>query len=350
MRSAAGGHHDVQDLGLRHRDADLGELRGVADDEPVHHPLVAVEDPLDVGGAPVALLASDGMFGNSVQFGRPTLYRVVPASGSRTIGPVTPPLAAGPRDRAPIPRDPPPPGAAAVAAAGAGVRHARRGPARLAPVRPARDRRSQPRPGAGRPDRRLPARVDRRLPVRGRATCTRRTTRASRSCPTAELPWYRITWDESRRDHDGSRVRRARPARRGAAGPDPAGRAAVLDRLRAARRHRLVLAADQPGPGDPRGPGRGGHPGAGQARGQPPGLRPRRAAVPGRAARRAGPPSASSAGTSCCRAIEPTACSGARGVASCGPASAGRVAADRPSRRAERSSWPSWSRTGPSSR
>src|SRR6476646_1121243 len=41
---------------------------------------------------PGPLLTSDGMFGNPVQFGRPTLYRVVPARGSRTIGPVPPPL------------------------------------------------------------------------------------------------------------------------------------------------------------------------------------------------------------------------------------------------------------------
>src|SRR6476661_7066331 len=41
---------------------------------------------------PGPLLTSDGMFGNSVQFGRPTLYRVASASGSRTIGPVTPTL------------------------------------------------------------------------------------------------------------------------------------------------------------------------------------------------------------------------------------------------------------------
>ena len=48
----AGGHHDVQDLGLGHRDADLGELRGVAADEPVHHPRrSASTTALDVGRA-----------------------------------------------------------------------------------------------------------------------------------------------------------------------------------------------------------------------------------------------------------------------------------------------------------
>ena len=52
MRRRPAADHDVQDLGLGHRDADLGELRGVAADQPVHHPLVAVEDPLDVGASP----------------------------------------------------------------------------------------------------------------------------------------------------------------------------------------------------------------------------------------------------------------------------------------------------------
>ena len=45
----------------------------------------------------------------------------------------------------------------------------RRRPARLAPVRPARGRRAQPRPGAARAGRRLPPRVDRPLAVRGPA-------------------------------------------------------------------------------------------------------------------------------------------------------------------------------------
>ena len=48
------------------------------------------------------------------------------------------------------------------------------------------------------------------------AGCSRRTTRASRSCPTAELPWYRVTWDRARERTRGG-VRRPRRPRRGAA-------------------------------------------------------------------------------------------------------------------------------------
>ena len=245
-----------------------------------------------------------------------TLYRVVPAGASRTIGPVTPPAPAGPRDRAPVPRDPPPARAAALAAAGAGVASCAwwTGSARSSSTRS-------------------------RSPV---GTTT--------SCWLARIAGYRRAWTDGllyadaralrdlqqgplhrpdRRaavvpDHLGPRAAESRRSRRSTStpplveellGPDPARGAAGLDRLRAARRDRLVLAADQPGPGDPRGARRGGHPRARPARRQPPGLRPRRAPVPGRAPRRAGPPSATSAATSCCRATAPTACSGARGAA-----------------------------------
>jgi hypothetical protein len=46
----AGGHHHVQHFGLRHRDAHLGELRRVRLHEPMHHPVVPVDDRLDLGG------------------------------------------------------------------------------------------------------------------------------------------------------------------------------------------------------------------------------------------------------------------------------------------------------------
>ena len=52
--------------------------------------------------------------------------------------------------------------------------------------------------------------VDRRAAVRGRGGCTRRTTRASSLVPTAELPWYRVTWDRARASTRGRHVRRAR--------------------------------------------------------------------------------------------------------------------------------------------
>ena len=51
-----GRHHDVQDLGLRHRDVDLGELGGVGGDQTMHQPLVAVEDGVDRGRRRPAVL------------------------------------------------------------------------------------------------------------------------------------------------------------------------------------------------------------------------------------------------------------------------------------------------------
>lgn len=44
-----GSHHHIQDLGLRHRDPDLGELRDVALDEPMHQRVVALDDSVDGG-------------------------------------------------------------------------------------------------------------------------------------------------------------------------------------------------------------------------------------------------------------------------------------------------------------
>ena len=90
-------------------------------------------------------------------------------------------------------------------------------------------------------------------------------------------------------------------------------RDARLDRYRAARRDRLVLASDEPGPGTPGGAGGGRHPGARPARRQPARVRPGRAAVPGGPFRGAQAGASSSSATSCCRATVPTGCSGARG-------------------------------------
>ena len=348
---SAGGHHDVQDLGLRHRDADLGELRGVAADEAVHHPLVAVEDPLDVGRGRCRCSCQVECSVTPYSSVGPHYIASSAASGSRTIGPVTPPHPAGPRDRAPVPRDPPPAGAAAVPAAAnrppscaswsgsarssstrsrspvatttwcwpPGSTGYRRAWTDGAPVRHARAVRDLQQGPLDRPDRRA-AVVSHRL---GR-----------------EPP-------RSRR----SRVRRARPARGGAPGPDPAGRAAGLDRHRAAGRHRLVLAADQPDPGDPRGAGGGGHPRAGPARRQPARLRPRGAAVPGRAARQDRPAARDQRRHKLLSRYRAHGLLGRSGSgelwSGIGPARASPIARTG---RVERSSWPSSSRTGPSSR
>ena len=66
-------------------------------------------------------------------------------------------------------------------------------------------------------------------------------------------------------------------------------RPAPAPRRGRARGDRLVLAADEPGPGHPGGPRRVGSPRDRPAAGQPPHLRPCRAPLPGRAPRRAPP-------------------------------------------------------------
>ena len=131
--------------------------------------------------------------------------------------------------------------------------------------------------------------------------------------PTAELPWYRVIVGPVRRRARRRDLRGARRPRRRAPRPDHARRPAVVDRRRAARRDRLVLAADQPGPGRPRGP----RPGR-RARASPDATAtsasttsPSGSSPPtcSASARRR----TSSAATSSCRATAPTACSGGRG-------------------------------------
>ena len=159
----------------------------------------------------------------------------------------------------------------------------------LDPVRPDRRRRPEPRPRAARPDRGLPPRVDRRAAVRGAPPVRDLQQDASRSCPTAELPWYRHQLGPERTRHDGGDVRRARGARRGAPRTDPGPRGRCRRRdVGRARGDRLVLAAHEPGPGDPRGARRGRHARHRPARRQPARLRPGRAAVPGGAPRASG--------------------------------------------------------------
>ena len=191
-----------------------------------------------------------------------------------------------PRGRPPIPRAPPPAGAAA----GAAARRTERAPgaraSRVASVRPARDRRSQSRPGAPGAHRRLSPGDDGCSPLRAAAPV--RGLQQGPQPPAhggaAALPPHLGSIPRPARCRH---VRRARAARRGAARPDPPGRSSLLDRRRAARVDRLVLAADEPGARDPGGAGRGRHPGDRRARRQPPHLRPGRTAVPGRSPRRA---------------------------------------------------------------
>ena len=113
-------------------------------------------------------------------------------------------------------------------------------------------------------------------------------------------------------------VRRARPARGRAPRADPGRGRAVVDGPGAAGRDRLVLAADEPGPGAPRGARRGRHPRPEPACRQPALLRPRRAALPGRACWPIDATSTISSSTSSCPGTGPTACSAPRATGRCG--------------------------------
>ena len=120
---------------------------------------------------------------------------------------------------------------------------ARHGPPRLAPVRPARGRRPEPRPAS------WPARIAgyRRAWTDGLLYGERWLFEAYNKglslLPTAELPWYRITWDRSAAGHEAGVLRAPRRPRRRAARAHHARGPAGIDRRRAARGDRLVLAA-----------------------------------------------------------------------------------------------------------
>ena len=130
--------------------------------------------------------------------------------------------------------------------------------------------------------------------------------------PTAELPWYRHTWDRNEIAHRGEAFDEHAPLVDELLGTDPRARADVGGGPRAARGHRLVLAADEPGAGHARGAGGGRDPRDRAARGQPARLRPRRAPFPADLlARRV--PEEDSCATSSCRATAATGCSGATG-------------------------------------
>ena len=208
----------------------------------------------------------------------------------------------------------------------------------------------QPRPDAAVAGRRLPARRGPTTSCTATGSCTRPTTRCCRSCrrPSCRGTGSRGTATGRRSRGD---VRGARAAGRGAARPDPRARAAELHRHRAAGGHRLVLAADQPGPRDPRGalarpgswPSRGARATA-RSTTSPSGCS-RRTCWRG-ASRRA-----SSSGTSCCRGTAATGCS-ARPATTRSSPGRGRTAKDRAvlpraaRRRAARSSRWRWRASG----
>ena len=213
------------------------------------------------------------------------------------------------------------------------------GPPRLAPVRPARHRRPEPRPGPARTDRRVPAGVDRRAAVRRARRCSRPTTRASRSLPTAELPWYRVTWDGSRERHEAddaststppssTELLEPDPARRAAGPVDVEPRAAIDWYWRPTNQVRAVLEALA----------EAGILGLARRDGNRRVYDLAERLFPADAARRrAARDAASSTATSCCRATARTGCSGGRAVPSCGSGPRRRSArrGGRAGRRAE---------------
>ncbi len=139
--------------------------------------------------------------------------------------------------------------------------------------------------------------------------------------PTAELPWYRVGWDVSSEYRSGvlSRHEQAVAAH---PGTHPPRGTLEQPRLRAEAGHRLVVGSHERGTGAAGGAVRLGHPGALTPGWQPALLRPHGAADAPGAAGRCGPASTTSAGTSCCRAIEPTDCWVPPAPASCGSAPA----------------------------
>ena len=70
--------------------------------------------------------------------------------------------------------------------------------------------------------------------------------------PTAELPWYRITWDLNRDEHDAAAFDEHAPLVEELLDRIRPGEARSPRPMSSRGRDRVVLAADQPGPGDPR--------------------------------------------------------------------------------------------------
>ena len=263
MRSWPGGHDEVQGLGLGHRQLEQVELGGVGRHQAMHQAVEGADDAIEIG---VGVARPARAWGGSWQVLRylrtigcsPTIsedrgmcsgyHRPVPP---RTIDRATARRFLVRRHLLAPPR---------ALAAGARLGARRRGPPRVAPVRPARRHRAQPRPRPGRPHRRLPAGLDRRRCCTASAGCTSPTTRA---CPCCRRPSCRGTGSA------GIGSRAGHGAETFAAHADlvtelleriTARRPAVVDRRRATRGDRLVLAPDQPGPGRPRGARPGRHP------------------------------------------------------------------------------------------
>ena len=138
---------------------------------------------------------------------------------------------------------------------------------------------------------------------------TRPTTRASRWCPTAEMPWYRVTWDISRAEMERGTFKEHAPLveelldRIRADGPlsstDVEPRAAIDWYWRPTNQVRALLEALAAGR----------HPRHPPARGQPSRLRPSRATLPRGAPGRAPRRRRAACRTSCGPATRPTACS-----------------------------------------
>ena len=189
--------------------------------------------------------------------------------------------------RAPLPRPASLPRAAARAAGRARERAGRRGPARIPPVRSARGGRPQPRPGAPRAHRWLPAGLDRRSAVPAPAA-VRGAQQGAEHPALARAALVPPHVGPARPAPRGGHLRRSPGRGGGRARADPRRGPAVVARLRAGTGHRLVLGADQPRARGAGGALRGRHPGSRAAGRQPPLLRPRRAAVPAGAARAAG--------------------------------------------------------------
>ena len=218
--------------------------------------------------------------------------------------PHTPPDRSGGRPA--LPRAPSLPGAAALAATRRGGRPLRVRPLGLGPVRPDRRDRPQPRSRPAVTRRGLPARGDRAAAVR-RAGGLRDVQQGPLAGPDRRAAVVSPHLGPGPRGAPRRRVRRARTARGGAPRADPLRRPDERDRRRAAGHDRLVLAADEPGPRDPRGARGGGRPRDRPAGRQPARLRPRRAPLPGGVAGANARPRTSSNGTACSAATGRTA-------------------------------------------
>ena len=137
--------------------------------------------------------------------------------------------------------------------------------------------------------------------------------------PTAELPWYRISWDRERTRHEGGTFDEHAELVEELLGADPDRGAAVVARRRPARGDRLVLAADEPGPGDPRGARRGRHARASPGATATSACTTWSSGCSRRSSSRSGIRRANSSATSCCRATAATGCWAPRARTSSSP-------------------------------